>query len=68
MGWDSIGARVRALERAVVPSGICVIIDGPSTTDEERRENAERLSEARRFGRDVVIVSIRLHWAREGTA
>lgn len=60
MGWDSIGSRVRALERATMPSGPFVFIDLPSTTEAERREAAARIAEARRAGREVVTVRITL--------
>lgn len=58
MAWDSLGARVRALEQQLLPSGVCVVVEGPSTTDGERRANAARIAEAERSGREQVIVSI----------
>jgi hypothetical protein len=66
MGWDSIGSRMRAVERAVTPDGPCVIYEGPRTTAADRQENAVRLEEARRVGRQIVFITIRARPLADG--
>jgi hypothetical protein len=58
MGWDSIGSRLRAVERAVVPSGPCVIIEYADDSPSRRAVAAAEVARAEEQGRDVVIIFI----------
>jgi hypothetical protein len=57
-GWGSIGSRMRAVERAVAPTGACIVVEVPGMTDDERRQNDALLAEATKCGRQVVRISI----------
>lgn len=48
------------LERALLPNGLAVAVEGPDCSEAERRENAARLAEAHSAGRESVRVVIDL--------
>jgi hypothetical protein len=58
-GFSSAPHRVRALEKLLQPSGVAIVVELPSTSEEERRENAKLLEAAAKAGRPVVSVTIR---------